>query len=218
MAAHLERKLYRVGPNCGPTLGLDRDFQSNCWAKSRNLGQPCTNFVRPRSQLVPTFVLPRRLRWDARALPAAPFERREGASVWSLHCDGCAAAHTGRADETVALFGGACGGGSRAATGMWTLDGGTTWCAARPANLRPTSCASAAGLSRSWERPGRLIPPTAPNLSTGCCNLRTRWSGRTLPGRALISASATRIPANSMNLRLLTWPSCTACAKRWVPP
>jgi hypothetical protein len=40
-----ERKLYRVSPNCGPTLGSNRDFQSKCWAKSRNLGKPCTIFV-----------------------------------------------------------------------------------------------------------------------------------------------------------------------------
>jgi hypothetical protein len=29
----------------GQLYGSNRDFQSKCWAKSRNLGQPCTNFV-----------------------------------------------------------------------------------------------------------------------------------------------------------------------------
>jgi hypothetical protein len=52
----------------GQLQGSNRDSQSNCWAKSRSLGRPCTNFV-PRG-------LPRRLaRSPARAsaLTRAPF-------------------------------------------------------------------------------------------------------------------------------------------------
>ena len=50
-----EGKIHRVGPEFGPTLtASNRDYQSNCWADWKFMGQPC-EFQVVADTIVPIF-------------------------------------------------------------------------------------------------------------------------------------------------------------------